>query len=104
MIPGDGGGGVANCAARIQNSPVVADEVGDDALASELARVAAIGDRISCDVIDCVCKPFINSMLSLLLPPTSSVLPFGMDDADDAIVVGVGAVVVAAVVSPSLLP
>lgn len=89
--------------ARIQNSAAVADDVGDDALANELARVAAIGDRISCDVIDCVCKPFINSMLSLLLPPTSTVLLFGMDDADDVIVVGVG-VVVAAVVPPSLLP
>lgn len=85
-----------------QNSPVVADEVGDDALANEFARVAANGDRISCDGIDCECKPFINSMLSLLLPPTSSVLLFGIDDADDVMVVGVG-VVVAAVVCPSLL-
>lgn len=35
----------------VQNSPVVADDVGEDALANELALVAAKGERISCDVI-----------------------------------------------------
>lgn len=42
-------------------------------------------------------------MLSLLLPPTSNVLLFGIVDMDDIIGVGVG-VVVAAVICPSLLP
>lgn len=57
--------------------------VGDAALANELARVAANGERISCDdddddIIDWVCMPFNKSALSLLLfPPTSNVLPFG---------------------------
>lgn len=54
--------------------------VGDAALANELARVAANGERISCDddIVDWVCKPLTKfDGLSLLLPPTSNVLPFG---------------------------
>lgn len=57
--------------------------VGDAALADELARVAANGERISCDeIIDWVCKPFKSIVSLLLLPPTSRLLLLFNDDVD----------------------
>lgn len=57
--------------------------VGDAALANEFARVAASGERISCDdIVDWVCRLLIRSM-SPVLPATSSVPPFCNDGGVD---------------------